>query len=63
MKIQFGMYLDGVVWSNKEASLGVVKTGPTGLLNILETKLGISKPETHPVYRIDEYMKRLSPER
>lgn len=60
MEIQFGMYLDGVVWSNKEASIGEVRTGPMGLRGILETKLGISKPESRAVYRIDAYMKRLN---
>lgn len=59
MRVEFGMYLDGAVWSRKAAVIGEVRTGPMGLLGILETKLGISKPERHPVYRIDEYMKRL----
>jgi len=59
MRIVFGMHLDGVIWSNKEASIGEVMTGPMGLLRILETRLGIGMRSVHPVYRIDEYMKRL----
>jgi len=53
------MHLDGVDWSSQTASLGEVRTGPQGLLSILETRLGISKQPLHPVHRIDEYMKRL----
>lgn len=59
MNILFGMHLDGVNWSNQSASLGEVRTGPLGLLSILETRLGLSKPPIHSVHRIDDYMKRL----
>jgi RecB family exonuclease len=59
MKILFGMNLDGVVWHDGQASLGSVRTGPLGLLGILESKLGLSRPAIHPVKRIDQYMKRL----
>lgn len=53
------MHLDGVTWSNHPASLGEVRTGPLGMLAILETRLGLSGPTIHPVHRINEYMKRL----
>lgn len=59
MKIQFGMVLDGAVWTNKAAAIGHVRTGPMGLLGILESNLGLAKAEKHLVYRIDDYMKRL----
>ena len=59
MKILFGMHLDGAAWSSQSASIGEVRTGPQGLLSILETGLGLSGPSVHPVHRIDEYMKRL----
>lgn len=59
MKILFGMHLDGAVWSNQSASVGEVRTGPLGLLSILETRLGVSRLSPHPVRRIDEYMKRM----
>jgi ATP-dependent helicase/nuclease subunit B len=60
MRILFGMYLDGVPWSNKPASMGEVRTGPLGLMSILETQLGLSGAAVHPVKRIDEYMKRIA---
>lgn len=59
MRIVFGMQLDGTIWSNEKASIGEVRTGPMGLLSILETRLGIGMQSVHPVHRIDEYMKRL----
>lgn len=59
MKIVFGMYLDGVPWTNKSASIGEIRTGPFGFLSILETRLGLSGISVHPVHRIDEYMKRM----
>ena len=59
MRIVFGMQLDGTIWSNENASIGEVRTGPMGFLSILETRLGIGMQSVHPVYRIDEYMKRL----
>jgi hypothetical protein len=32
MRIVFGMQLDGTIWSNENASIGEVRTGPMGLL-------------------------------
>ena len=43
MRIVFGMQLDGSVWSDEDSSIGVVKTGPLGLLSILETRLGTGR--------------------
>jgi len=59
MQILFGTNLDGVIWSTKDAALGEVRIGPGGLLGLLETRLGITKPSIHPVHRIDEYMNRI----
>ncbi|MBN2061718.1 MAG: PD-(D/E)XK nuclease family protein [Deltaproteobacteria bacterium] len=59
MRITFGMYLDGVPWSEKEASSGEIQVGPLGLLSVLETRLGLTGPEVHPAVRIDQYMHRM----
>ena len=59
MQIMFGMYLDGVPWSQKQASSGEVQVGPLGLLSLLETKLGLTGPGIHPAVRIDQYMHRM----
>lgn len=59
MKILFGMHLDGAPWSGEPAAMGEARVGPRGLLGILESELGLSRPQVHPVHRIDGYMKRL----
>ncbi|HKM01692.1 MAG TPA: PD-(D/E)XK nuclease family protein [Sedimentibacter sp.] len=59
MNIVFGMQMDGSVWSNQPSAIGKVRTGPNGLLNILESQLGLSKPTLHPALRINEYMDRI----
>lgn len=60
MKITFGMHLDGSRWSNKQGTIGEIRTGPSGLLNIIEGQLGLTKPSVHPAIRISEYMDRIS---
>ncbi len=57
--LTFGIYLDGADWSDKPASLGEVKLGPLGMLNLLETHLGLTAPAVHPARRINQYMNRL----
>lgn len=59
MEITFGMHLDGADWSRKEATLGEVRTGPAGMLGILETRLGLGGRDTHAVHRINAMMKRI----
>jgi hypothetical protein len=57
--LTFGIYLDGADWSDKPASLGEVKLGLLGMLNLLETHLGLTAPTVHPARRINQYMNRL----
>lgn len=59
MKVIFGPYLDGAIWSGQHSALGQVRTGPLGLLSILETYLGLSALPVHPAIRINEYMQRM----
>jgi ATP-dependent helicase/nuclease subunit B len=59
MQITFGMNLDGVVWSDKEASSGEVKVGPFGTISLLETRLGLGGLTVHPAVRINQYMHRM----
>lgn len=48
MKILFDMSFDGGAWpgplANREAAVGEVWAGPSGLLNVIETALGIGRP-------------------
>ena len=60
MKLTFGMFLDGVPWSDKDGSFGEVRLGPRGTLALLETYLGLGAPAGHPARRINEYLERLS---
>ncbi len=59
MNIVFGFDLDGVCWSERPAAIGQVRTGPLGLLGILETRLGLGRPDIHPVHRIDATVRRI----
>jgi len=59
MNIVFGMNLNGAEWSQEKASLGQLQLGPTGLLSLLETQLGLNGLTAHPAQRINEYMQRL----
>jgi len=59
MHVMFGMYLDGVDWSNKPASMGELMLGPYGMLELLETRLGLTAPSVHHAARINQYMQRL----
>jgi RecB family exonuclease len=56
MDLTFGMYLDGTTWTDKQASLGKLQLGPSGLLGLLETRLGLGGPVAHPAQRINAYM-------
>jgi len=59
MQLTFGIYLDGACWSDKTASLGELRLGPFGMLNLLETRLGLTGLSVHPAARINQYMQRL----
>lgn len=57
--ITFGMFLDGADWSDKPASIGQLRLGPSGMLDFLETRLGLKGPKVHPATRINQYMARM----
>ncbi len=59
MRLTFGMYLDGTRWSDKKASVGELQLGPSGMLGLLATQLGLSGLAVHGAERINQYMKRL----
>lgn len=60
MQLTFGMYLDGTRWSGKQASSGELQLGPSGMLSLLETRIGLTGPTDHPAARINQYMHRLA---
>lgn len=60
MKVTFGMSLDGARWSSAASAVGEVRVGPQGFLSLLETRLGLTAPDLHPVARINQYQQRLA---
>ena len=59
-KIRFGMALDGVRWSKKPASIGEITCGPKGLLQFLETQLGLTGAETAAADRVSQYKAKIA---
>lgn len=63
MKIVFGLWADGGAWpdhgGDAAGSLGQPVVGPIGLVDILETLLGLGGPATAQVVRIARFQSRL----
>lgn len=59
MRLTFGMQLDGTEWSREAASVGEMRVGPLGLLDVLETHMGLLGLHDHPARRIDQYRTRV----
>ena len=48
MRIVFGLHLDGLNPATPRNGAGEITLGPRGLLQVLETQLGLPTPNTHP---------------
>ena len=48
MRIVFGLHIDGLNPATPRNAAGEITLGPRGLLQILETQLGLPTPNTHP---------------
>jgi len=63
MKISFGLQLDGGNWpefaEGHEAEIGDVSVGQSGLINLLETHLGLVSVPMPEALRIRQYMVRI----
>ena len=63
MKIIFGWHLDGPTYPETPDggafAIDAAVVGPLGLLNVLETRLGINGPSTPAALRIAQYLSRL----
>lgn len=55
MRIAFGLCFDGPLPCKPETRLGFVRTGPSGLLSILETRLGLKRPPVSSLERLIQY--------
>jgi hypothetical protein len=59
MKIRLGRELDGQHGDAQQQQLDAITTGPLGMLNLLETQLGLLHTEPPPSERILQYRERL----
>ncbi len=63
MKIVFGWHLDGPTWpetpDGRRFALDAAVVGPLGLLDLLETRLGVNGPGRPAALRIAQYLSRL----
>ena len=48
MRIVFGLHLDGLLPAAPRSAAGETALGPRGLLQVLETQLGLPTPNAHP---------------
>ncbi|HKK48231.1 MAG TPA: PD-(D/E)XK nuclease family protein [Alkalispirochaeta sp.] len=56
MTIYFNTEWDGGAWSDRPAAFGKIKTGPLGMLSILETRCGTSGMHASPAARVAAMM-------
>lgn len=59
MRVEFGWFLDRAPWAFQVPGLNAVRVGRLGLTNLLQTKLGITRPETPHIIRVNQYVGRL----
>ncbi|MFC0674880.1 PD-(D/E)XK nuclease family protein [Brachybacterium hainanense] len=64
MQIEFGWSLDGASWADAASggAAGTVRMGPRGLLTLLQTRLGLTRPATDQAVRITQYLRLLPPQ-
>lgn len=57
MRIEFGWSLDGASWADaRGGAQGRLRTGPRGLVQLLQTRLGLTRPSVEQAVRIAQYM-------
>lgn len=59
MKIEFGWFLDRAPWAFSNSGLNAVRLGPLGLTRLLQTRLGITRPDGAHIDRVNQYTARL----
>ncbi|MDN5822540.1 MAG: PD-(D/E)XK nuclease family protein, partial [Brachybacterium sp.] len=59
MQIEFGWSLDGASWADAASggATGQVRVGPRGLLGLLQTRLGLTRPAIDQAGRIAQYLR------
>ncbi|WP_422116625.1 PD-(D/E)XK nuclease family protein [Brachybacterium sp. UNK5269] len=59
MRIEFGWSLDGAAWADGAGATGTARLGPRGLVQLLQTRLGLTRPAVEPAVRIAQYLRLL----
>jgi len=59
MRIEFGWSLDGAAWADGGGAAGVARLGPRGLVQLLQGRLGLTRPNVEPAVRVAQYLRLL----
>ncbi|CAI3793889.1 PD-(D/E)XK nuclease family protein [Pseudarthrobacter sp. MM222] len=59
MRIEFGWHLDRAPWSYTRPGLNQIRVGRKNFTALLQTRLGITRPETGHAERVSQYLGRL----
>ena len=60
MLIEFGWSLDGAAWADGTGTTGSVRLGPRGLVQLLQSRLALTRPSVDPAVRIAQYAKAIA---
>jgi RecB family exonuclease len=59
MKIEFGWHLDRAPWAYTQPGLNRIRVGRKNFTALLQTRLGITRPDTGHAERVSQYLVRL----
>ncbi|WP_433876275.1 RecB family exonuclease [Sinomonas atrocyanea] len=59
MIVEFGWFLDRAPWAYTRPGLNRVRVGRKGLVSLLQTRLGLTRPDTQNAERVSQYLRRL----
>ncbi|MBB5832453.1 PD-(D/E)XK nuclease family protein [Brachybacterium aquaticum] len=59
MRIDFGWSLDGAAWADGTGAAGAARLGPRGLTQLLQNRLGLTRPAVAPAVRVAQYLRLL----
>ncbi|WP_104138795.1 PD-(D/E)XK nuclease family protein [Arthrobacter sp. ZGTC131] len=59
MKIEFGWHLDRAPWAYTQPGLNQIRVGRKNFTALLQTRLGITRPDTGHAERVSQYLERL----
>ena len=59
MRIEFGWSLDGAAWADGGGAAGIARLGPRGMVQLLQGRLGLTRPQVEPAVRVAQYLRLL----